>query len=667
MGGSMVGCAWIDFETKSRCDLIARGSYNYAKDPSTEVLCMCYAFGDGPVQTWTPCKGDVPQAVRTFKGQIRAHNAAFERLIFKYVLGLDFPLDQFHCTATQARANCMPGTLEDVGRFIGTGMRKNFRGKQLIKALSIPQADGSFNDDPALMKEMVEYCIDDVLVMREASKAMRELTDEELLDYHVNERINDLGVRIDLDLCKAAVQYASDETQDIQARVLEVTKGEILTVRSPKLREWVKARVGPEALKLMGVYRRDKETGEERKKYSIDKSVRANLITFSEENPDEVPEDVKEVIQCTDDLWASSTAKFQRLADLADAKDSRVRGAFVFAGGSATGRSSSYGAQVHNFPRKCADDPEKVRKYLTGNYEIVPEFGKRTTDVLKGMLRPALLPAVGHVFVAADWSSIEGRVNPWLADTPGGERKLSIYREHKDPYIVNAMAMYGCDYDEVTKDQRQVGKVMELALSYMGGKGAFATFSRAFGILFTEHEVQSAIQVWRDENQWCMQAGRKMQKAYMAAMRHPGKEFTAGRITYYFDGLHLWYMLPSGRVLDYPFAKIEEEGISYAKASWKPGQMATEWPRGRLWPGLALENVTQATSNDILRYALRELDNLYYRIVLHVHDEIVLEVPESEAEQAVKDMKHYMTKETPTWAAGLPLEAEIKILNRYGK
>jgi len=151
---------------------------------------MSYAFDDDEVVTWTPDM-PFPDAVRQHTGQIRAHNAAFERLIFWYVLHCDFQLEQFYCTATQARANCLPGSLEDVGRAISSVMRKDHRGAQLIRALSIPKADGSFNSDPRLMQEMIEYCEADVRAMRAISKAMRPLSDEELADYHTNERIND--------------------------------------------------------------------------------------------------------------------------------------------------------------------------------------------------------------------------------------------------------------------------------------------------------------------------------------------------------------------------------------------------------------------------------------------------------------------------------------------
>ena len=938
---------FCDFETRSRCNLPAAGVYNYARDASTEVLCMSYAFDGGEVQTWRP--GDTFPAIGD--AQIRAHNAAFERLIFWYVLCPEFgipepPLTQFYCTAAQARANCAPGSLEDVGRFAGASMKKDHRGSQLIRLLSIPRADGTFNNDPDLMAEMVRYCEQDVRATREISTSMRDLSDEELADYHVNERINDRGVLCDTALCRAAMTYADAELIEIQQIVAEVTEGEITSVRSPKMRAWVQARVGPEAIKLMtlhidGVI-----------KYSIDKTVRANLLLLAEENPDEVPAAVADVIQCADDLWASSVAKFKRLSDLADVDDHRVRGAFVFAGGSATGRASSYGAQVHNFTRKCAKEPDAVRHAMVRGHQIVPNYGKRVTDVLKGMLRPALMPAAGNVLVVADWAAIEGRVNPWLSNCHAGEAKLDVFRSGLDPYKVNATSTFGVAYNDVTDTQRQVGKVQELACfgaetqvltdsghkaivdvtindllwdgeswvhhhgviakgsqatinvcgtqvtpdhlirtnqtwtpaqqlvsnkrlltqalavgsanlpywapkstrkvrvehglfvfnapavlnhiwftfttfskarlhgailalkslldtgarigmltrmcvrmttyaadcliaypqplrvarhqitssgldtaggvslsipngvptkrnslpiwsalmgmtprlttwiesmltkvtrratfgsfleakieaatnvlsmqcksestnlrpvfdilnsgprnrftiltdagplivhncGFLGGPGSFETFGRVYGVRMTEGEIARAISTWRRANPWAMKHGQDLEAAYTRALRHRGHECRAGRVCYLYDGQHLWYSLPSGRVLCYPFARLEHDGVSYAKASWKPAADATEWPRARLWRGLAVENITQATANDILRYSLRQLEDT----VLHIHDEIVVECPERMGEAMVSRMREVMCR-PPEWAVGLPLGVEIKVQTRYGK
>jgi DNA polymerase len=631
---------WLDFETRSMCDLRSKGVYNYAQDASTDVLCMSYAFDEEEVVTWVPSQ-PFPERVRNYTGQIRAHNAAFERLIFWYVLQINFKLEQFYCTATQARANCAPGSLEDVGRFAGASMKKDHRGAQLIRLMCVPP----FKDSPELMAEMIQYCEQDVRAMRAISKAMRDLSDEELTDYHVNERINDRGVLVDVPLCQAAVKFASDELIEIEQIVKEVTGGAITSVRSPRMREWVLERVGDEAKKLM----------EKDGKYSIDKTVRANLLLM--ENPDEVPADVQEVIQCADDLWASSVAKFSRLSGLADEEDQRVRGAFVFAGGSATGRSSSYGAQVHNFTRKCAEEPDAVRNAMVRGHSIVPRYGKRVTDVLKGMLRPALIPATGKHFVVADWAAIEARVNPWLSGR--GADKLELFRTGEDVYKVNAAATFNVRVADVTKDQRQIGKVQELACGFAGGVGAFAAMGRAYGISLPEPVAKRMVDGWRRANPWSVPYWSALEEAYTRAMRNKGREFKAGRITYLFDGQHLWYALPSGRILCYPYAKLESEGVSYAKAAWKPAQDAKEWPRARLWKGLACENVTQAVANDLLRHSLRQLDD----VVLHVHDEIVVETADPEA---AENLKRVMCT-APAWADGLPLNAEVETMKRYGK
>jgi DNA polymerase len=612
------------------------------------MLCAAYAFDDEDVQLWWADSPVPTRLAEYFKsgGQIRCHNAGFDRLITWFVVCADYALsepslDRWYCTATQARANCAPGSLEDVGRFAGADMRKDHRGKQLIRLCCIPP----FNEDQKILEELGEYAKQDVRAMRAISKAMRDLSAEELEDYHVNERINDRGVLVDVPLCQAAVKFASDELIEIEQIVKEVTGGAITSVRSPRMREWVLERVGDEAKKLM----------EKDGKYSIDKTVRANLLLM--ENPDEVPADVQEVIQCADDLWASSVAKFNRLSCLADEEDQRVRGAFVFAGGSATGRASSYGAQVHNFTRKCADEPEDVRQAMVRGHAIVPRYGKRVTDVLKGMLRPALIPATGKHFVVADWAAIEARVNPWLSGR--GADKLELFRTGEDVYKVNAAATFNVRVADVTKDQRQIGKVQELACGFAGGVGAFAAMGRAYGISLPEPVAKRMVDGWRRANPWSVPYWAALEESYTRAMRNKGREFKAGRITYLFDGQHLWYALPSGRILCYPYAKLESEGVSYAKAAWKPAQDAKEWPRARLWKGLACENVTQAVANDLLRHSLRQLDD----VVLHVHDEIVVETADPEA---AENLKRVMCT-APAWADGLPLAAEVETMKRYGK
>ena len=289
---------------------------------------------------------------------------------------------------------------------------------------------------------------------------------------------------------------------------------------------------------------------------------------------------------------------------------------------------------------------------------IVPKFGTRVTDVLREMLRPSLIPAPGKQFVVADWSSVEARVNPWLSNC--GQSKLDIFTRGEDVYKVNASATFKCAIEDVTADQRQIGKVQELACGFAGGVGAFAAMGRAYGVALPESDARRMVDAWRRANPWAVPYWQDLESAYTRAMRNKNKEFSAGRVTYMFDGLHLWYVLPSGRILCYPYARLESEGVTYAKAAWRPAADAKEWPRARLWRGLACENVTQATANDILRYALRSLDAEGFEPVLHVHDEIVVEGGSEE------EVRGVMTT-PPAWATGLPLDCGIKTMPRYGK
>lgn len=253
-------------------------------------------------------------------------------------------------------------------------------------------------------------------------------------------------------------------------------------------------------------------------------------------------------------------------------------------------------------------------------------------------------------------------MNPWLSADATSEAKLELFRTGADVYKVNASKTFHVSVGEIDKEQRQIGKVQELACGYGGGVGAFAAMGRIYGVHLPESDARRMVDAWRRANPWAVAYWTALESAYTRAMRHKNHEFHAGRVTYMFDGQHLWYALPSGRILCYPYARLESDGVSYAKASWKPAADAKEWPRARLWKGLACENITQAAANDVLRASLRQLDG----VVLHVHDEIVLEVPQDTAD-AAKARLHEVMCTPPVWANGLPLEAEVNVMTRYGK
>jgi DNA polymerase len=266
----------------------------------------------------------------------------------------------------------------------------------------------------------------------------------------------------------------------------------------------------------------------------------------------------------------------------------------------------------------------------------------------------------------ADWAAIEARATPWLSADPLAEPVLDVFRAGGDIYKREAAGIYNTTPEAVTGDQRQIGKVAILSLGFAGGVGAFSAMGRAYGVHMNEHEAQRIVDRWRRANPWAVRYWQKLEDAYTRAMRNVNHEFIVGRVAYMFDGQHLWYALPSGRVLCYPFARLESDGVSYLKAAWKPAQDAKEWPRARLWKGLACENITQATANDLLRHSLRELDRMGFDVVLHVHDEIVIECA-SEAAEFVAEHLHEVMCTAPDWAQGFPLNAEVKVMERYGK
>jgi DNA polymerase len=282
------------------------------------------------------------------------------------------------------------------------------------------------------------------------------------------------------------------------------------------------------------------------------------------------------------------------------------------------------------------------------------------------MLRPALIPAPGNVLVGYDWSAIEARVTPWASADPQAESVLDVFREGRDIYKREAAGIYRVNEEDVTKDQRQIGKVAILSLGFGGSVGAFSAMGRNYGIHLPESDSRRIVDAWRRANPWAVRYWGKLEEAYTRALRNPGREFPVGRITYMYDGQHLWYALPSGRILCYPFARFEGDEVTYLKAAWKPAADAKEWPRARLWRGLATENITQAIAHDLLRETLRMFDVDGLSAVAHVHDEAVVECRAEDAERVSTRMHKIMTA-APAWAGGIPLAAEGQVMLRYGK
>lgn len=649
----------VDFETRSRSDLKLAGADKYAADPSTEALCMAFSELNGNFfGLWTPHTAVSPELISYLQDEnclIGAHNARFDQLIYECVMVNDYGFppvkkERWYCTSAQARLNGLPANLDDATRAINAKHKKSHRGAYLIKQLCVPNKDtGQFNTDLGLMREMYDYCEADVQATKELVLKTRRMTAREHADWLANERINDKGVRIDRELAELCVGYAKVEQDAINLELSGLTTGAVTKyTQGQRIKNWLLSK-DPGLENPMTVYK------EGVKKLSLDKTIRGVILDSADAGDLQISNESYNVIAALEDGNKSSVAKYRTMLQRAE-YDDRVRGAFIYAGAQ-TVRFSSRGLQLHNMRRDAvsASDTEVIKHQM--------RLGTPFTDVmtqLAKMMRPTLIPADGCVFVAGDWSSIESRGLAYLADDPLANAKLEAFKRDEDMYL-RAAADIG------QTGERQLGKVIELSMGYGGGVGAFKAMSRNYGIHLPEHIIDGHKHAWRKANAWAPKFWSGLERAAKFAIRNPLTKTTVGRgITYLFTpslmGGSLICELPDGTCLTYPQARIEGGEITAMKASYGMKQDATEWPRYKLWGGLLSENVTQAFCAALLREVLLNTPNA----VMHVHDEVVLEVP-SDEEAAWASYLQVIMETAPAWAAGLPLQAEPQVLTRYGK
>lgn len=642
--------AHIDIETRSNVNLFTHGVYTYAQDLSTELLCLSYAIDNAEVQTWTPhSKRPFPADLATHiehGRKLYAHNAQFERLLFEYVVCNDYDcprpaLEQWYCTATLARAHALPGALDKCARVLGLDFQKDKRGAELIKLMSVPP----FQFDEQLLAEMVAYCEQDVRVERAIHDTLPALPAGVWAGYHVSERINDRGILVDTEIAEAAIPLASEEQLSINEALSQATFGEVLKPRSTKLTNWVYERL-PEAYKA---YMHDptKKSG-----LSLD-SARVEEMLALEGRLDS---SVLRVLELKALSSKSSVAKFESLIKLADPDDKRVRGAFIYLGAAQTGRWSSKGLQVHNLPRVSVsgDEFDALRSALI--------TGRLRGDVMRSLsslLRPSIMASAGKELVSVDWSGIEARALPWLTAFDSAEPVLNVFRSGKDIYLETASSM-GPQYD------RQIGKVATLSLGYGGGVGAFKSMAGNYRVKVSDDVAQRVVNDWRTANPWAKSFWQALEKGVATAMQCPDKWVEVSRVAYLYDGTHLFCRLPSGRQLMYPYATREVKetryGPQFAYSCVKSSLVTTQtedFPRMWLWGGLLAENITQAVCADLLVDLLLWLEDerAEYPVIMHVHDQVVLEVPEGKGAEVVADIEDAM-RVAPWWAEGLPLDAE---------
>jgi DNA polymerase len=640
-----------DIETRSTLRLADVGAWRYAGDPSTEVLCICYAIDDAPVRIWTP---DLPipeefyAAARDPNWLVAAHNDQFESAIEEGLLGPRFgwsqiPIAQHRCTMATALANALPGALDKATAAIGLPVRKDAEGRRLMMQMSRPRKprkgeDPSliyWHDGPELRQRLGLYCRRDVETERAIYHRLPQLSPAEqalwVLDAHINRR----GFHIDRTLAVAGRELVGKEQECINAAISELTGGRICTANQvARIQNFVCER----GHQLTSLSKR---------------SVAALLAK-------KPSEDVRQLLELRRDGGRSSAHKLDTLLAGLDSDD-RLRGTLRFHG-AATGRWSGARFQPQNLKKaETKDLGAAIDAILAGNIARVRELGAPLT-VVGDISRAMICAARGCVLFGADFSAIESRVLAWVA---GEQWKLENYREFDrtgdpklEPYCVTAAKILGRPVTPENENDRKTGKTADLACGYGGSVGAWRRFAPEDER--SDADIQSDIASWRTAHPATVRFWRALENGLRRTLRG-GQPITLGNLACEVSADTLYITLPSDRRLAYPHARLEPGRYDVPQIVFKDNTRGG-WTDCRGWYGTFTENVVQAISRDLLAAAMGRLEAAGYGVILHCHDECVCEVPEGFG--STDEFRRLMTA-VPRWATGLPLAAKIWTRERY--
>jgi DNA polymerase bacteriophage-type len=660
--------ASVDFECFSAADLIGQGAYVYAQHPSTDILCMAIAFGDGEPWLWKPGH-EVPEWLfeHVLLGRpMLAWNAAFERLVWRHVgvRKYGFPAvadDQWWCTAAQGANMALPRSLDDAAAAIGGAAQKDLNGRRIMLQVSQPRRPSKANPltrwtpemAPEKFQALYAYCQQDVRAERGIASRLYALSPWERQLYLLDQQINDRGVRIDRPLIQAAQRVVEQTLGEMDARLAGVTRGAVEAhTQTARLVQWLNAQ---------GV--------------ACD-SVAAGAVEDMLARPG-LPYAAGEALRIRQEAAKSSTGKLDAMLRAAG-PDDRIRGSLLYCGAARTRRWSGRLHQPQNFPRGdetvLADVDGAVAALATGNAGLVRALYGNPMDVVASLLRPMMVAAPGHRLMACDFANIEGRVLAWMA---GEDWKLDAFRAYDagtgpDLYKVAYAKSFGVSVGSVTKAQRQIGKVQELSGGYQGWIGACRAFASLYGFSLPDEEYAKWMGEWRNGHPRTVRLWRDLDEAAIKAVARPGVKFEAGPVTYLCANDFLWCRLPSGGVLAYARPTIERNDRGQAAVHFwtvpnptKPFVEGTRrWAKVSGYGGLWCENIDQAISRDLLACAMQRLDAAGYPLVLTVHDELLSEVPDGSG--SLFEMTE-LAASVPAWAAGLPVSAEGWVGQRYRK
>jgi DNA polymerase len=649
-----------DYETRGVLDLRKVGAHRYAADPRTEVLCCAYAVDGGPVKLWTPDQPMPPEfneAASNPAWITVAHAASFEMAIEQHIMAPRFdwpliPLERQRCTMAAAMALALPAKLEAVAAALDLEQQKDAAGHRLMLQMTKPRKarkDEDPNgvywfDDQERCQRLYEYCQQDVAVERELHERLRPLSSEEQQLWQLDAVIKARGFHVDRELAKAARRIAEAAGPEIDAELAEITGGAVTAINQiAKLQAWLKTQGC--AIK------------------SLDKKVVETALADLE-----LPPIVRRALELRQEGGGAAVKKVDALLDRADS-DGRVRGAFRYHG-AATGRWAGQGFQPQNLKRAPEDLEERIAAVATGDYAHVAKLYPKPLAVIGDISRPLICAAPGHVLVGADFSAIESRVLAWAADEMW---KVECYRhfdatqDPKDePYCTTACKLLRVPEGSITpadKDARAIGKTADLALGYMGSVNAWRKFDSSDR--YSDDQIKQFVTEWRAAHPKIKQFWYDLDRAAWDAVHERGRTVDCGPVAFHCTGAFLFLKLPSGRTLAYPHPHIKVDGEHTAVVFMD--NAAGRWCECRggagAYGGTWSENLTQAISRDLLVAAMLRVEAAGFPIVLHVHDEIVCEVPEGSVDEKFTQL---MTQ-VLSWAPTLPIAAKAWTNTRYCK
>lgn len=629
----------IDIETYSSVDLAKSGVYRYAEAPDFEILLFGYSVDAGPVQVVDFACGEkipkeIQQAILDNNVTKWAFNAQFERICLSKYFGIHLAPDSWRCTMVWSAYLGLPLSLEGAAIVTGADKKKLTEGKELIRYFSVPCKPTVTNGGrtrnlpehaPEKWNSFKAYNLRDVEVELSIQEKLQKfpMPEEEWNNYILDQQINDRGIQLDLELVKKAIQCDEKVREELTSRLKELTD-----LDNPNSVVQMKSWLSENGL----------ETD------SLDKaSVKALLK--------EAPDNLSEVLELRQLLAKSSVKKYTAMEN-AVCTDGRARGLLQFYGANRTGRFAGRLIQVQNLPQNHLSDLEQARRLVRGgHFDALEILYDSIPGVLSELIRTAFVPKKGYKFIVADFSAIEARVIAWLA---GETWRNEVFATHGKIYEASASQMFKVPLEEVTKGSplRQKGKIAELALGYGGSVGALKAMG-ALDMGLTEEELKPLVYAWRNANPNIVRLWWDVDRAVKEAVTERCRTETH-RIRFEYRSGMLLIWLPSGRQLTYVKPRMGINSFGSEAVTYEGVGATKKWERIESYGPKFVENIVQAISRDLLCHSMRNLDESGLNIVMHVHDEVVLEVP---LEICVQDVCVLMGQ-VPPWAHGLLLRAD---------